>query len=97
MPRIRQNAERDAMKDLLGEINAQSARYGYRSQEALGTALGVCQATAGNYLKRPETIRLSALRAMVKVLRLDPVVMLRALGYSTRDIQNISKHKEEPQ
>ena len=97
MPRIRQNAEKDALKDLLGEINAQSARYGYRSQEALGAALGVCQATAGNYLRKPETIRLSALRAMVKVLRLDPVVMLRALGYSSKDIQNISNRKEEPQ
>ena len=91
MPRIRQNAEKDALKDLLGEINAQSARYGYRTQEALGSALGVCQATAGNYLKRPETSRLSALRAMVKVLRLDPVVMLRALGYTTKEIQSISK------
>ena len=91
MPRIHQNAEEYAMKDFLAEVNAQSARYGYRTQEALGSALGVCQATAGNYLKKPETIRLSALRAMVKVLKLDPVVMLRALGYTTKEIQNISK------
>ena len=91
MPRLRQNAEKDALKDLMAEVNAQSARYGYHSQEALGEALGVCQATAGNYLRRPETIRLSALRAMVKVLKLNPVVMLRALGYTTKEIQDISK------
>ena len=91
MPRIRRNAERDTMKDFLAEVNAQSVRFGYRKQEALGSALGVCQATAGNYLKKPETIRLSALRAMVKVLKLNPVVVLRALGYTTKDIQKITK------
>jgi len=51
--------------------------------------LGVCQATAGNYLREPETISFGMLREMVKVLRLDPVVILRALGYSTKDIQKI--------
>ena len=91
MPRIRQNAEEYAMQDFLSEINAQSARYGYRTQEALGSALGVCQATAGNYLKKPETIRLSALRAMVKVLKLNPVVVLKVLGYTAKEIQSISK------
>lgn len=91
MPRIRQKAEEYAMKDLVGEINAQSARYGHRTQAALGDALGVCQATAGGYLKKPESIRLDVLRRMVKVLRLDPVIVLKALGYSQREINDISK------
>lgn len=89
MPRIRQNAERDAMRDFVAEINAQCGRYGYRSQTALGSALGVCQATAGSYLKKPEAIQLGTLRTMIKLLRLDPVVVLKMLGYSARDIQNI--------
>lgn len=93
MPRIRQNADEYSMHDLIAEINAQSARYGYRSQEALGTGLGVCQATAGNYLRKPETIRLSALRAMVKVLRLDPVVVLKSLGYTNQDIKKLQEHR----
>ena len=66
MPRIRQYAERDAMKDFIAEINAQCGRFGYKSQKALGGVLGVCQATAGNYLRNPETIPLSILRSMVK-------------------------------
>ena len=49
MPRIRQYAERDTMKDFVAEINAQCGRYGYKSQKSLGNALGVCQSTAGNY------------------------------------------------
>ena len=91
MPRIRQNAERDAIRDFQSEINAQCGRYGYKSQKSFGSALGVCQATAGNYLKNPDCIQLGTLRAMVKLLRLNPVVILKALGYSSKDIQNIKE------
>lgn len=89
MPRIRQYEERDSIKDFQAEINAQCGRYGYTSQKSLGTALGVCQATAGNYLRNPNTIQLGTLRIMVKVLRLNPAVILKALGYSIRDIQKL--------
>ena len=87
MPRIRQYAERDQMKDLLEELNAQCGRYGYKSQKSLGEALGVCQATAGNYFRWPETIPLGALRSLVKLLRPDPVVVLKAVGYSAKDVK----------
>lgn len=89
MPRIRQNAERDAIRDFQSEVNAQCGRYGYKSQKSLGNALGVCQATAGNYLKNPDCIQFGTLRAMVKLLRLDPMVILKALGYSAKDIQKL--------
>lgn len=89
MPRIRQNEEKYAMNDFVAEINAQCGRYGYKSQKSLGNALGVCQATAGSYLKNPDGISIGMLRSMVKVLRLDPVVVLRAIGYSSKDIQRL--------
>lgn len=89
MPRIHQNAERDAVRDFVAEINAQCGRYGYRSQKSLGSALGVCQGTVGNYLKKPEAIPFGTLRSMVKVLRLDPLVVLKALGYSSKDLQKL--------
>lgn len=93
MPRIRQNAERDAIRDFQAEVNAQCGRYGYKSQKSLGDALGVCQSTAGNYLRNPDCIQLSTLRAMVKLLRLDPMVILKALGYSAKDIKNLAKEQ----
>lgn len=89
MPRIRQNAEQYAMKDFQAEVNAQCGRYGYKSQQSLGNALGVCQATARSYLMNPEIIQFGTLRAMVKLLKLDPVVVLKALGYSSKEIQKI--------
>lgn len=89
MPRIHQKAAEYATADFLAEVNAQCGRYGYKSQKSLGDALGVCQATAGNYLKNPDCIQLGTLRAMVKLLRLDPIVILKALGYSTKETQNL--------
>lgn len=91
MPRIRQYAERDAMKDFVGEINAQRARFGYSTQRSLAPVLGVCQATAGNYIRNPETIPFGVLRAIVKAIRPDPGILLKALGYTTQDIKKLAK------
>lgn len=88
MPRIRQNEDVYAMKDFIDEINAQCGRYGYKSQRALGEAVGVCQATARSYLLDPCNMPLGILRKMIKQLRLDPVVVLRMLGYSGREVRN---------
>lgn len=87
MPRIRQNAERDAMNDFLSDVKGQMARHGYTSQKALGKALGLCQGTVGNYLTSPGSIRLDVLKEMCKTLKLDPITILRALGFSSKDIK----------
>lgn len=91
MPRLRQYADRDAMKDFVGEINAQRARFGYDTQRSLAPVLGVCQATAGNYIRNPETIPFGVLRAIVKAIRPDPGILLKALGYTTQDIKKLAK------
>ena len=58
-------------------------------------ALKVSPNTVSRYLKEPEKIRLETLRAMVKVLRLDPGIVLAALGYSRADIKSILKGETE--
>ena len=91
MPRLRQNAERDAMADFMGELHAQRARFGYGTQRSLAPVLGVCQATAGNYIRNPETIPFGVLRAIVKAVKPDPGILLKALGYTTQDIKKLAK------
>ena len=93
MPRIRQKADEYSMRNLIAEVNAQCGRYGYTSQKSLGEALGVCQSTAGSYLRNPESIKFGALRSMVKVLRLDPVVVLKALGHTNQDIKKLQERR----
>lgn len=91
MPRIRQNADRDAMQDFLAEFKAQCARFGYNTQQEIGDALGFSQVTAGNYLKKPGNITLATMRTIVKVIKPDPGVILKTLGYSTSDIRKLAK------
>ena len=91
MPRIRQNAEQDTMKDLVGEINAQRARFGYNTFPELGKVLGVCPKSAWNYLQDPDSIRLGTMRKIVKALKPDPVYVLLAIGYTKNDIKKMVK------
>lgn len=95
MPRIRQYADRDALKDLRGEIEAQGFRYGYKSQKALAVPLGVSQGTVCNWMKDLDGVRLGDLRTMVKKLKLDPVVLLKALGYTSADIKKIGGNNHD--
>lgn len=87
MPRLRQNADRDTMRDFICEVNAQRARFGLATQRAFGESVGICQATAGKYLKDPEMIPLGVLRSMVKTIKPDPVILLKALGYTSKEIR----------
>ena len=84
MPRLRQNADHDAIKDFISEINAQRGRFGLTSQRVFGESIGIAQSTAGKYLKDPEAMPLSVLRALVKT-----ILLLKALGYTTKDIASL--------
>lgn len=94
MPRTKLSAERDSLRDLTGEIRAQGCRYGYRSCETMGPLLGVSPGTAAKYIESPEEMRLKTLRGMVKALRLDPRIVLAALGYSGATIKQIIREAD---
>lgn len=86
-------AEQDAVKAFLEEVNAQCWRFGYRSQTALGLALDVSQVTAGKYLKNPDAMTLATIRKLVKALKPDPILFLRACGYTSCDIKRFLKEE----
>lgn len=94
MPRIRQYADRDAMRDFMGELKAQCARLDYDTQEKTARLLGVSQPTAGRYLKDPENggMTFKAFRILVKTVKPDPEITLRMLGYGTNDLKKMSKN-----
>lgn len=87
MPRIRQKEEIYALNDLVGEIRAQSARFGFRSQAALSRELACAQSTVSELLRDPCVIPLGRLRKLVKVLKLDPVIVMKALGYTEKELR----------
>lgn len=90
-------AEQDSVREFLEEINAQCWRYGYKTQESLGNAIGVSQVTAGAYLKNPRSMSFTILRRLVKVLKPDPIVLLKAVGYSNNDIKKLIKEDHDEQ
>lgn len=89
MSRLRQNSDRDTMRDFVSEINAQRGRFGLTSQRVFGKSIGIAQSTAGKYLKDPEAMPLGVLRLLVKTLKPNPIVLLKALGYTTKDIASL--------
>lgn len=95
MAKTQKTAEQEAIDALRGELNAQRWRYGYTSFRSLGDALGIAMDTANNYIKRPETIRIGTLRDMVRLLKPDPMIILSAVGYTTRDIKKFAKEYME--
>lgn len=95
MAKLNHVAKQDAVKAFLEEVNAQCWRYGYRSQAALGTALEVSQVTAGKYLRDPDDMTFATIRRLVKVLKPDPVLFLKACGYTSGDIKKFVKETEK--
>ena len=95
MPRLRQNADRDTMGDFISEVNAQRGRFGLTSQRVFGESLGIAQSTAGKYLKEPEAMPLGVLRSLVKTLKPNPIVVLKALGYTTKEITSFRNRAGE--
>lgn len=89
MAKFEHVAEQDSIQEFLAEINAQCWRYGYKTQEALGDAIGVSQVTAGKYLRDPAKIPFTTLRKLVKAVKPDPILLLRAVGYTTGDIKKL--------
>lgn len=88
-------ADRDAVNNLLEEINAQRWRFGYTTQASFGEALEVSQVTAGKYLKEPGGMTLTVLRKMVRALKPNPGIVLKALGYTDSDIRKFMKEAEQ--
>lgn len=95
MAKLEHVAEQDSIREFLAEVNAQCWRYGYKTQEAFGNAIGVSQVTAGAYLRDPRNMAFSTLRKLVKAIKPDPVLLLKALGYTANDIKNFAKEENK--
>lgn len=94
MAKFEHIAEQDSIREFLAEINAQCWRYGYKTQESLGNAIGVSQVTAGKYLRDPENMAFSTLRKLIKAVKPDPILLLKAVGYTTGDIKKCMREQK---
>lgn len=79
MPRIKQYADKYAMRDLASHIKGRAKENGTTQQE-LGAALGLSQQSVSRLFRKPETMTIAVLRKLCKVVEVDPAVILNAVG-----------------
>lgn len=89
MPKIRQYADLYAQRDFWREIDRRCPDAGVQSNNnaALARAVGTADVTIGVYKQDPGKMQLKTLSRFVSVLKPDPGVILRLLGYSDKEIK----------
>lgn len=80
MPRIKQYADKYAMKDLGDHIKGRMREQGIR-QADVAVVLGLQQAAVSRLLLRPEKIPAASLRKIATIVKLDPAVVMKTLGF----------------
>ena len=93
MPRIRQYAERYAVKDFWKEIDRCCPLAGIQSNNAvaLEEKTGVDHQTLRKYRKGKTEMRVSVLRKLVTTLHPNPAVILKTLGYSEKELRAFAR------
>ena len=87
MPRIRQYAAKYANEDFQAEVRQRQGFYNVMTITALAEHIGIPRSTLGVKLKAPEKWTVDDLRKLIAGLKLNPAVVLRLLGYSSKEIK----------
>lgn len=90
MSRPRINPEEAAREAFKMEVKVQRV-YRDMKQSELADEIGVVPSVMSNLLANPDKISAGRLRKIIRALSLDPTVILAFLGYTAKEIQNISK------
>lgn len=80
MPRIRQLADKYAMKDLGAHIKGRIEASG-RTQQEIGEELDISQQSVSRLLRNPERITIETLRKITQIVELDQTVILKTFNF----------------
>lgn len=86
MPRIRQNAQRYADEDFWREIQSRKALAGIKTDKDLAESIGISPSGLSKRKQNVGGMTITDLQRFVKALKPSPVVVLKMLGYSAKDI-----------
>ena len=87
MPRIRQYTTKYADENFRKELRRQQGVHNLMSTRALGKDLGIPHSTLHRKIEEPEKFSVDDLRKLIAGLKLNPAVVLRLLGYSSKEIK----------
>lgn len=92
MPKIKAYEEKYAREAFWREVDGKGAMQGLKSNAAIGAAIGLTGQCVGRYrLDESGLMQLKTMKKLVAVLKPDPAVLLRFLGYSNQDIKKMAK------
>lgn len=84
-----------ARKDFQLEVKLQRVRLDM-SQRDLADVVGISAPLMSELLADPDKLSVNRLRAIVSALGMDPVTILRFLGFSDKAIRALARDQEQP-
>ena len=91
MPRIRQLEAQYRAGDFWKKVDGKAAEHGYKTDTALGAAVGVDPHTIGNNRSGRSGMKVDTMQKLVAVLKPDIKVVLLFLGYSEKEIKAFAR------
>lgn len=86
MPRIRQNVQKYVNEDFWREIQSRKALAGIKTDKDLAESIGISPSGLSKRKQNVGGMTITDLQRFVKALKPSPVVVLKMLGYSAKDI-----------
>lgn len=90
MSRPRVDPDEKARGDFLKEIKIKRATLDVKQRE-LADELDVSQSVMSGLLKRPDKISVGRLRKIIRMLGLDPMIVMLFLGYTPKELKAIKE------
>lgn len=91
MPRIRQLEAQYRAGDFWKKVDGKAAEHGYKTDTALGDAVGVDPKTIGNNRSGKSGMKVDTMQKLVSALKPDIKVVLLFLGYSEKEIKSFAR------
>ena len=87
MPRIRQKEAEYRQNDFLAAIREGQAKADLMKVSSLSEASEIPYSTMYSRLRDPDKLTAEEFRKLIRTIELDPVEVLKFLGYTTKDIK----------
>ena len=91
MPRIGQLEAKYRAGDFWKKVDGKAAEHGYKTDTALGAAVGVDPKTIGNNRSGKSGMKVDTMQKLVAALKPDIKVVLLFLGYSEKEIKAFAR------
>ena len=95
MPKIAAKEPVYAKEQFLRHVESRAAWFGLSNADQLGPRVALTGATVRQYRKNPEKMQVKTLQAYIKLLKLNPLTVLRYLGFTQKEINKALRGEYE--